>query len=878
MSTIVGYLIGQLGQLSGARFAIPDGGLIIGRDPNNADVVVEHSLVSRRHAQIAPARDGKLYLIDLQSRNGTHVNGRKLTAPVALTQGDEIDFGGEGKAVFIFETADTTSVSRVLNEVFRESFATVEWKAGDLIGGRYEVRRILGKGGFGAVYLVYDRDVRELRALKTIRRELLADGKVQDAFKREALLWLALDEHPFILSARWVDDYYGRLFVLMDYVAPDEQRCVSLSDHLAKAGEPLNVDQALEWAIQFCVGMEHAVGHGIKCHRDIKPANILITQDGTLKITDFGLAAAAEAALRGVTSGGSSVITGSAEMGFSFSLLEVDGMVRCGTPGYMPPEIYRGETSDVRSDIYSFGLVLWQMGAGSRTPPFLVPFCGDMGYFLRAVYERQMSEQLPRVSRPLWPVVKRCLRATPAKRYRDFGELRDDVSVLFHRRTGRTVLIPAAREQSFAFWANKGGALNALGRHEEAIRCHDKALGIDPDSAVVWHNKGVALFGLRRHDEAIACYDKALSIDPQYARAWSNKGLALKTRWREGEAISCYDKALEIDPQLAEAWAGKAAALRTLGRHEDALACYDKALAVDRLDGVFWYGKGAILQALGRREEAVGCYDRAASIDPLFAEAWLSKSHVLRELGRQTEAITCCDRILAIDPQNALAWCDRGIALRALGRREEAAACSQKTLSVDPQVAQTWCAKGESLNTFSFFDPMGFEDAVRYFDRVLFMEPENRKAWAGKSSALVALGRREEVVACCDKLLSIDPQDADVWFRKGINVDELGRHEEALGCFDKALAIDPSNGLIWNWKGSALAAMGRHEEAIGSYEKALIVNPKHTAALYNKALAEDAVGNTGAAVGSYRRFIESSPEGCASWIAHAHKRLRELEP
>ena len=88
-----------MGQLSGARFAIPEGGLIIGRDPNHADVVVEHSLVSRRHAQIAPAKNGKLYLIDLQSRNGAHVNRRKLAAPVALAAGDKLDFGGKASGV-----------------------------------------------------------------------------------------------------------------------------------------------------------------------------------------------------------------------------------------------------------------------------------------------------------------------------------------------------------------------------------------------------------------------------------------------------------------------------------------------------------------------------------------------------------------------------------------------------------------------------------------------------------------------------------------------------------------------------------------------------------------------------------------------------------
>jgi serine/threonine protein kinase len=456
MSDPVGYLVGQIGEFSGLRVAIPDKGLIIGRSLSQADLVVDHSLVSRKHAQIAPGKDGKLYLIDLQSRNGTHVNGRKITAPVALNPGDKLDFGGEGQVVFVFESADTTSVSSVLKEAFGETVAPAEWKAGDVIGGRLEVHGTLGKGGFGAVYLVYDRDIEELRALKTIRRELLAERVARDAFKREALLWLSLDEHPFILSARWVDEYYGRLFVLMDYVAPDKQRCVTLSDHLAIANGPLDIDQALEWAIQFCVGMEHAVAHGIKCHRDIKPANILITQDAVLKITDFGLAAAAEVAWHSSKGVVDSTPSGSEQEGFSFSALQVDGMLRCGTPGYMPPEVFRGETVDIRSDIYSFGLVLWQMGTGSKFPPFLPPYRRDIGDFLREVYERQMDESLPRIKRPLWPVVKRCLRAKPTKRYSDFGELREDLEAVFRKRTGKTISSITERRTKCWFLEQQG--------------------------------------------------------------------------------------------------------------------------------------------------------------------------------------------------------------------------------------------------------------------------------------------------------------------------------------------------------------------------------------------------------------------------------------
>jgi serine/threonine protein kinase len=167
----------------------------------------------------------------------------------------------------------------------------------------------VGKGGFGIVYLAYIRQTEEVCALKTFRDELLADAAAREAFKKEALLWVNLEAHPFIVAARWVEEVSGRLFVQMDYMVPDAKGRVSLADYLARAGGPLDAGQALRWAVQFCLGMEHAQARGIKCHRDIKPANILITQDGTLKISDFGLAAAAEVAWRGTGGRGGSLVT-----------------------------------------------------------------------------------------------------------------------------------------------------------------------------------------------------------------------------------------------------------------------------------------------------------------------------------------------------------------------------------------------------------------------------------------------------------------------------------------------------------------------------------------------------------------------------------------
>lgn len=513
------------------------------------------------------------------------------------------------------------------------------YKPGDVIGGEYEVHRLLGKGGFGIVYLVYSRETKGVYALKTFRGEFLEDSTARDVFKREALLWVNLDDYPFILAARFVEEFSGRLFVAMDFVAPNERGCVSIEDRLRSRG-PLDIKQVLEWAIQFCYGMEHVNNHGIKVHRDIKPANILITQDGTLKITDFGLATGAVVGVRG----GRSIVSFSAEGRPGCSLLQEDGKGWCGTPGYIAPEVYEGKGADIRSDIYSFGVVLWQMAKGSPVSPFHsseVQYRGNGQEYVfeyqQNVYKKQKAGQVPSVDGPLQNVIERCLAFEPSRRYSDFKQLRLELDPIFERLACRHVSIPKTDEKTAAFWSNKGMSLQSLGRDQEALNCYDKAIEINPRYAVGWYNKGNSLDSLGRYDEAISCYDRSLEANPRYAATWYNKGLSLASLSRYEKAIDCYDKALEIDPRYAAAWNNKGISFKSLGRYEEAISCYDKALEIDPRYAYAWYSKGYSLYSLDRYQEAIDCFENAIEISPRAA-SWFIKALSEEEVGGPHQA------------------------------------------------------------------------------------------------------------------------------------------------------------------------------------------------------------------------------------------------
>jgi serine/threonine protein kinase len=239
------------------------------------------------------------------------------------------------------------------------------YKKGDFIGQGYEVFGVLGKGGFGVVYQVYSHQTHEVYALKTFKDEFLADQEVRERFQKEASVWIELGRHPYLVRAIGVVEVSGRLYILMEHIAPSDEGLNSLEDYLYR--QPPDLAQSLRWAIQICHGMEYAYSKGVRAHRDLKPANIMITQDKTAKVTDFGLAGVLnESPVMGATGlsaqPGRSGLFGQTMLGTGF-----------GTPTHMAPEQFdNAARCDERSDIYSYGIALYQMATGGQVP-FLVP-------------------------------------------------------------------------------------------------------------------------------------------------------------------------------------------------------------------------------------------------------------------------------------------------------------------------------------------------------------------------------------------------------------------------------------------------------------------------------------------------------------------------
>jgi len=226
---------------------------------------------------------------------------------------------------------------------------TAEFSVGQKVGD-YEVLSILGLGGMGKVYKVRNVISDRVEAMKVLLPDLTSHQSLADRFLREIRLLASLN-HPNIASLRTALTYENQLVMVMEFVEGE-----TLANRIARA--PISTADAVNYSEQILSALSYAHSHNI-IHRDIKPANMMLTPQGVVKLMDFGIARSG--------TDGSLTSTGTT----------------LGSLNYMPPEQVRGEAADARSDIYSFGVSLYELLTGK------LPFQGDSQYSLMTAHLNQ---------------------------------------------------------------------------------------------------------------------------------------------------------------------------------------------------------------------------------------------------------------------------------------------------------------------------------------------------------------------------------------------------------------------------------------------------------------------------------------------------------
>jgi serine/threonine-protein kinase len=724
---------------------------------------------------------------------------------------------------------------------------------GSQVISHYRIHEKLGAGGMGVVYKAEDIRLGRLVALKFLPDSSVRDPRALERFKREARTASALD-HPNICTIYEIDDDQGRPFIAMQLLEGQTLR-ERIGEH------PVPLGTLLDWALQITDALQAAHAKGIM-HRDIKPANIFITAErGHAKILDFGLAKLTAVDLTG---------SGEATLTSTGPLTHTGAAI--GTVAYMSPEQARGEPLDARTDLFSFGVLLYEMATGRQA--FSGPTWAVTVYAILGQAPVSLNESVPGLPQRLQEIIDKCLIKNRDLRYQSAAEIHHDLLKLkkdFESgKSLKSVRVATTwspqRKLRLAMAAAAVVVLAAAiiwgprALRRWALATSPAGPGTQP-AAVAPERKSIAILpfavagGDAAQDQKLTAFGKGLLEDvaAKLSQLSASHDLeVVPARTLEDKKVSTLGDAqkefgvnlgltvtLEQANDLFRASYSLTDAIsgRNLAGAQITAPVSDLFTIEDQVAN----GVASALQISLRGEEkqALGAH---ATTQPEAYQYFVQGRGYLQDWAKPenlTSAEIVFKQALKIDPNFGSAEAGLGQTYwrkYQVGKQKQWIAPAQQACTKAVDLGNAGAEGHMCLGLLE--DGTGqYEKAAEQFQQAVQLEPANDRAYTSLAGAYQHLNQPDKAEETYKRAIAVRPQYWRVYSFLGSFYIAQAEYDKAAAEFQRSTALDPDSYLAFNNLGAAFLYAGKDAEATQAFEKSLALRPTRDA-YNNVAVAE----------------------------------------